>query len=332
VWEQHFGIGAIGLDDDFFELGGNSLLAARLLRAVQDLTGCALPLSALVQAPTVARLAALIEERGPLPSPTVVRMRAGTGRPLFLVHGLSGTVMECWTVVRSLRSERPVWGLQAHGLDGKEPPHRTVEAMAAAYLADLRAVQGAGPYSLSGFSFGGLVAYEMACWLVQQGERVEQLVLLDPYVPPELDWLSRAAERVQHAAQRFKRMSAVQARAYLQRRLIHAVLQAQARLGLGQPPRPSRGLGMPQAQEGVYDACSEALLRYRPQPYDGPVTFVHARDLLPGYLDPMPAWRHAIGSGLRVVEIPGEHLQLVSTHAAEVARAIDDALSPAVGI
>ncbi|MEX3937932.1 phosphopantetheine-binding protein, partial [Paraburkholderia phymatum] len=83
--------------DNFFELGGNSLLGARLLAEVRQSTGYTMPLATLVIAPTISRLAGIIEDRTSLPSsPILVPMRAGTGTPLFLVHGLSGSAMECW--------------------------------------------------------------------------------------------------------------------------------------------------------------------------------------------------------------------------------------------
>jgi acetoacetyl-CoA synthetase len=330
LWARHFGLAQVGPDDNFFELGGNSLLATRLLRAVQDLTGCALPLTALVQAPTVAQLARLIASHGPAPSPMLAPIREGEGTPLFLVHGLSGTVMECWSLVKAMHTTRPVWGLQARGLDGEQPPQRTVEQMATTYLAHLRTVQPRGPYALSGFSFGGLVAYEMAQQLVRAGEEVETLVLLDPYVRRDLGWLPRTAERTQHAARRFARMTPSQALAYVQGRLQHMALAARVQLGWSPPPRPSAGLGLPPAQELVYDALVDALAIYQPQPYAGPVLFVHAQDVLPGYLDPMPAWRRHVGRRLRVVELPGGHLELVSTHARRVAGLLDEALGTTV--
>ena len=147
-WEKLFGFAPIGRDDNFFELGGNSLLAARLLAQVNQLTGRTLPLAILLVAPTIGRLAAAIEGDAQLPSLAMpVPIRAGTGAPIFLVHGLSGSVMECWSLVGALNSPRPVYALQAQGLDGERPPQQRVEEIAASYIEQMRRVQANGPYA-----------------------------------------------------------------------------------------------------------------------------------------------------------------------------------------
>ncbi|HEY1227232.1 MAG TPA: alpha/beta fold hydrolase, partial [Ramlibacter sp.] len=231
LWARHFGLARVAPDDNFFALGGNSLLAARLLRDVRDLTGCSLPLSTLLQAPTVADLAAVVQARVPQPQSVLVRMRSGEGAPLFLVHGLSGTVMECWELVRALRTTRPVWGLQAPGVDGDAAPHRMVEDMAAAYVAQIRTVQHAGPYAICGFSFGGLVAYEMARQLAEAGETTVPLVLLDPYVRSSAGIAEQLTERGYRAARRLARMPLPGAWAWLRGRVRDARL-------FGAPPKP----------------------------------------------------------------------------------------------
>ena len=122
-WEKLFGFAPIALDENFFVIGGNSLLAARLLADVRPLIGRVLPLSILLVAPTIRLLAAMIEDATKLPSsPRAVLLRAGSGSALFLVHGLSGSVMGCWALVGALKSRRPVYGLQAQGLDGEHSP------------------------------------------------------------------------------------------------------------------------------------------------------------------------------------------------------------------
>jgi len=325
VWARHFGLEHVGPDDNFFELGGNSLLAARVLRDVQDLTGCSLPLSVFLQAPTVARLAAVVLAQVPRPSPVLVQMREGHGTPLFLVHGLSGTVMECWSLVQSLRTARPVWGLQAPGLDGEAPPYRLVEQMASAYVANIRTLQHGGPYAICGFSFGGLVAYEMARQLAAAGQAVDPLVLLDPYVHREMGTLRWAAERGYHATRRLLRMPAGLAWAALRGHV------RDFRLVGTLPRRPSAGLGLPALQAQVYDALSHSIGQYRPGPYEGAVLFVHAHELLRGQVSPMPAWRALLGQRMRVVDLPGEHLGLVGANAVQVAALLDEGLRAAGG-
>lgn len=319
LWARHFGLARVGPDDNFFELGGNSLLATRLLRDVAALTGCTLPLSALLQAPTVARLAAMIEARVPQPSPVLVCLREGRGAPLFLVHGVSGTVMECWNMVQALRTDRPVWGVQSPGLGGEAPPPRLVEEMAAAYVANIRTLQHRGPYAICGHSFGGLVAYEMARQIAEAGDTVDPLVLLDPYPHGTLAMGTRIVE----AIQRMARMPAGQAWTYMRTRTARV---------LGPPRRPSDGYNLSPSQARVWDALVGAIGQYRPQPYTaGPVLFVHALDKLPGHPDPVQTWRRLVGEQLRVVDLPGEHADLVGTQARRVAALLDEGLGPVRG-
>jgi acetoacetyl-CoA synthetase len=328
LWESHLGIACVRPQDNYFELGGNSLVAARLLRSLQDATGCALPLAALLHAPTPAALAQLVEQRGMEPVRGLVPMRAGTGTPLFLVHGLSGTIMECWGLVRALRTPRPVWGVQAHGIDGEQPPLRDVRAIASGYVNLLRAVQSVGPYALAGFSFGGVIAYEMAQQLANAGQGVEALVLIDPYVMRRVGTFTRTAERLLRGAGRLARLPVTRWPAFMAMKL--------RQLREGGPshdsgvPRAASVASLPPAQQLVYDAMCDALAAYDPpRNAAGRVVFLRADEPLEGYVDPMPAWRLAAGTDLGIVRVPGTHLDLVGENAARTAAVLDAALDEA---
>lgn len=328
LWRRHLGNASIGADDHFFELGGNSLLAAVLLAQVQAMTGRALPLAVMLQAPTVRQLVRLIEADAPAPvASTLVRMRAGTGHPLFLVHGLSGTVMECWSLVESLRDPRPVCGLQAHGVDGERLPQDRVVDMAASYVEAIRQEQPHGPYAVCGFSFGGAVALEIARQLTRAGEEVQTLCLLDTQVHRPLPRLVTLWVRSVRAARKWARLPAPQRRAYLAERVRRVFQEIR-----GQPSqgglRPAQWAAMSPAQQRVYDAMIEALEAYLPGPYDGsPIVYVRSRVPLEGYFNPMPVWRRVARAGLRVVDMPGAHLDLVRAHARHVAAVVDQALA-----
>jgi thioesterase domain-containing protein len=109
---------------------------------------------------------------------------SGSRPPFFCVHALFGSVFPYHHLALHLGREQPFFGLQARGLDGAQPPLETIEEMASTYLTAIRAVQPRGPYHLGGYSFGGLVAFEMAQQLVRQGERVAVLAMLGTGAPP----------------------------------------------------------------------------------------------------------------------------------------------------
>ena len=156
IWEASFGFAPIAVDDDFFELGGHSLLAMAIFGRIREQLGRNLPIVTLFHAPTIAALAAVLRAEREGCFACLVPVLKGEGRPLFLVHGLSGTVLELASLLQALRGGRPVSVLQAKGLDPDRESHmRVLKAMAVHYLAEIRAVQPSGPYALCGFSFGG---------------------------------------------------------------------------------------------------------------------------------------------------------------------------------
>jgi amino acid adenylation domain-containing protein len=193
LWRSVLDCRALGVHDDFFRSGGHSLLALRLLAAVQREFGRELAIGDLLRAPSVAQQAVLLAGApgGPAataPAGALVQLAAATPRarggrePLFLVHPVGGNVACYLELARQLDLGRPVYGLQAGPAS-----HSGIEAMAAAYLAAVREVQASGPYHLAGWSLGGVVAYEMAQQLRRAGEEVDFLGLIDSYTPALLE-------------------------------------------------------------------------------------------------------------------------------------------------
>jgi thioesterase domain-containing protein/acyl carrier protein len=174
----------IGVNDDFFELGGHSLMAVSIMAKTKDCFGRLLPLAALFTAPTVSDFAQLIADDEDRFQDIAVRIQAGGERPpIFAVPGAGGSVLSFRALSEALGSDQPFYGLQAVGLDGGMQPLGTVEATAAANVAAIRAIQPRGPYRLIGHSYGGVVAFEMARLLLEQGDEVADLALLDAVAP-----------------------------------------------------------------------------------------------------------------------------------------------------
>jgi len=183
LWCDLLGVAGIGVEDDFFELGGNSLIAVKLAAKIRADHGITLPLSVLFQARTITALARVIA-RGHEPtswSHIVPIQPQGRRTPLFCVHPGGGNVLGYQEFIAHLDPDQPVYGIQANGVVEGQTPHTSIHQMALVYIEAMREIQPSGPYYLGGESFGGLVAYEMAGQLVQAGERVAFLFIGDAW-------------------------------------------------------------------------------------------------------------------------------------------------------
>ena len=182
LWGEILKVDRVGIDDDFFAIGGHSLLAAKLFSRLDEHFGRSLRLGVLFSAPTVRSLAEYYRTSAGLKRDSVlVALRtSGTLRPLFAVPGIFGNVVGFADLARELGSEQPFYGLQSVGLDGAAAPLDSIEAMAKLYVNEIRSVQACGPYAIIGACFGATVAYEMARYLLEAGEEVAFLGLLSP--------------------------------------------------------------------------------------------------------------------------------------------------------
>lgn len=185
IWEETMGIRPIGITDNFFDLGGHSLLAVRLFAQIEKTFGKSLPLATLFQAATIEALAKMIREQNWLaPWSSLVPMQPhGDKPPLFYMHAGGGNLLVYRELTHSLGIEQPIYGLQPRGLDGKFDPFQTIEDMADYYLAQILTVQPDGPYYLAGLSTGGMIAFELAQRLRQQGKEVALLTMFDTIGP-----------------------------------------------------------------------------------------------------------------------------------------------------
>jgi FkbM family methyltransferase len=184
IWSDVLGVERIGRHDNFFEIGGHSLLAVRLLAKTNRYFGQMLPLAALFPGPNIAALAKMISsEEAPSFDILVPIQTNGDAPPVFAVPGVGGNVLSLRPLSKALGANQPFFGLQAVGLDGKRPPLDSVEQTAQANIAALKTIQPGGPYSLIGHSYGGVIAYEMARILLEKGEEISSLILLDSIAP-----------------------------------------------------------------------------------------------------------------------------------------------------
>ena len=326
LWEELLGIAPIGLDDDFFELGGNSLLSARLTAEIRRRTGRELPLATLFYAPTITLLAGVVEDGAwTSPSSRLVRLKAGDeSQPCFLVHSIAGTVLELWAVARNLSCGRAAYGIQARGVDLEQEPHASVEEMACDYIEAMRAAQPHGPYRLGGYSFGGLVALEMAQQLAAQGEALETVVLIDTDLHDrELafgEWLRSRAARARREVRALR--AAGRRWPYFLARARSAVDRAK---GLaGRAPQDAKLPNQPVALQRVRGALRRAFVEYRPRPYSGRLTLIRAAAPDPCRGTFLRGWSRLSGGRLNVLPCPGDHFSMIAEpNAAALAALLD---------
>src|SRR2546421_6257980 len=304
IWESVLGVAPLRPDDDFFDLGGTSLLAAQLLQAIHDRMGIELPLSTPVYARTPAAMAAVMDGPAGARVPTVVLLRRGAGGPpLFLVHSLWGDVITFRPVALALDTDRPIYGLQARGLDPSEEPQNRVEDMAAKYVDAARAVQPEGPSAIASYAPGGLIACGVARTLAARGDQVEWLGLIDPDVshhalPRLRRWLflaSRPLERVR---------TWIGARTRVAR-------YREARVPIWAALQPVGPELTPLARR-VQQAGWQAFHEYRPGEYGGSATFLASTTRDPGLCNPLPVWRRVVRGGLTVESLQASHGEIMS--------------------
>jgi pimeloyl-ACP methyl ester carboxylesterase/acyl carrier protein len=179
-------LGEAGADDDFFELGGDSLNAASLMTAIETRFGVWLAVSVILQATTPRKLADWIAGAQPkvLPPTVIPVQESGDGAALFVIPGRYGDVVYARQIAGAIGPTRPVYGIRAFGSGPGEAPIFGIPQMAAQYVSDLRSAQPKGPYILHGYCGGSFVAYEIAQQLRRAGEEVKGLIMIDP----PLDW------------------------------------------------------------------------------------------------------------------------------------------------
>jgi amino acid adenylation domain-containing protein len=315
IWERLLGVSPIGVRDSFFDLGGHSMLAVRMIAAIEGRTGRRLPLASLFQQPTIEHLARLLREPEICPpeSSLVVLQPQGQGTPLFVVHPAGGTVFCYQLLAEHLGRERPCYGLQAVGIDGSRPPHENVDQMVAHYVAAIRGAQPHGPYLLGGWSLGGNLSFAIARQLALQGEPIGLLALLDSgALPPdrepnEDDFLPIIMGLFPGddgmTLERLRQMQPQEHLEYFYQRAISAGIAM-----------PDLGLAAAGRIFDVFKGNLRAMWEYRPQPYPGKITLfasVEQPTTVDVARDPYLGWGAWAEGGVEVHRIPGRHLDVI---------------------
>ncbi len=311
IWERLLKVETVGIHDDFFSLGGHSLLAARMLLQIEGWFGCKLPHSVLVEHPTIHGLATYLRQSPKGKWPALVTIQAGAYQPpLFIAHGIGGSLLSFIELAAQLGPAQPVYGLQ---LPASIDEHQAeLGTLAENYLRQVRAVQPSGPYHFAGHSSGGLVVFEMACQLSEQGETMGLLALLDcdpdtgkSVYQPFRDWDSLKAS-FSRARVEFK-LREFGVRELLRRRIDYQRIKIKAWLA-GRSRRAGRTHGKVEA-EGY---LALALRDYELRPYPGNITLFVAQDEPGAKAEPANAWAGKVLGQCETRLIPGTHRTILN--------------------
>jgi acetoacetyl-CoA synthetase len=321
IWERVLQRSPIGVNDNFFDLGGDSLLAVNLFFEIEQAFGREMPPVMIYQAPTIAALAAELELPSASRLPALVLLKPGNSEtPIFIAHGLGGSVIDFYQLVKYIDSPQPIYGMQARGIDGVDEPFDRIEDLAQFYLNAIKEIQPHGPYYLVGYSLGGLVTLEMAQRLTQGGEQVALLALLESY--PYSKFLAfgqrlRLAARVaKHRAHTLRRLPLRDAVSYImlpsRRRFYFARIINSNGNGNSRSELPNGGVVSPTMQR-ARDTAYLALSRYQPRYYAGKIKFVRAGLLTDFPKDPVAVWAKLVEK-IECETVPGDHLGIVGVH------------------
>jgi thioesterase domain-containing protein len=209
LWEEILEIEGLGVEDDFFALGGTSLLSVKLFAEIAARFGSQLRLTAILEAPTVRRLALQVTSSATQKCGGVICLRRGGARSLFLVHDGFGETLLYLNLAKLLPSTMSIYGIEPKRLPGIPLAHASIEDMAAYYVDQIRSIQPRAPYLIGGMCAGGVIAYEMAACLQKQGEQVQLVTILDGATPQAL---KRTGRITRHRLSRLESAVAVAGR------------------------------------------------------------------------------------------------------------------------
>jgi len=316
IWRELLGVSSVGLDDNYFDLGGDSPLAVQLFAQIDKAFKVKLPLATLFEAPTIAELARILRrQKAPRSdwSPLVTIQPAGSRPPFFCVHGAGGHVLIYRDLSLHLGQDQPFYGLQAQGFDGKRPPLTQIEDMAALYVTEIQRAQPRGPYFIGGYCLGGTIAYEMAQQLRAQGEHVALLAMFDTmnwYNVPRPSFFGKRYYETQrllfHAANFVRLDSAGKAKFFWEKvKIFKSRIPVWRGKLLGKFVKDaglakSKSLMLGQ----VWELNDHAAFNYAPQPYPGSVTDFRPIKQYRMCNKPELKWDRLAQGGQKIVTLP----------------------------
>lgn len=295
IWESVLGLDEVGIDDDFFEIGGNSVLLLTVINQAGE-QGLSIDASAVYQSPTIAGIARdCAETRKPGPTKHLVCLQPqGEASPLFFFPAAVNRPDAFSAMAYHLGEARPVYFMSAPGNNNSEPPLSSIEELAELFIAEMKTVQAGGPYHIAGTCLGGVVALEVAQQLSRASDRLASFVIIDTLFPPMLDkpargnspgsYLQRMARQARNG--RLLRVVRAKARRWVQRRRSESRLQM------------------------VYDAHTVARANYQAEPYPGQIVLIQSAEGVRIRND--EGWKKVAMGGLICRDIDCPHPQILN--------------------
>jgi thioesterase domain-containing protein/acyl carrier protein len=310
IWEQVLDISNIGIDDSFFDLGGHSLKALQLFSEIKKIWHKKLLLAVLLESPTIAGLAKIIRT-GNIPSwsPVVLLRPSENNSPLFCVHPLGGNLFDYHTLSKILDIHRPIYGLQPRGIDGKQQPIERIEDMASYFIQSIQTIQPQGPYFIVGYSFGGIVAFDIARQLTERGEKVAFLGLVDIRCPVIAEVATPFNEWIDIQLDRLQKLTIREQLNYIYEKLFKPKSQAYRDEVVA--TLSDLDLFTPELVK-VLDCNVHAAKQYQPQVFAGKATLFWS-EYQDWYIKKYPTlgWGDLVADGLEIQRIPGNHTTLM---------------------
>lgn len=316
IWAEHLGLDSVGVYDDFFELGGHSMMAIQVLNQLEKETGKRLPLASLFEHSTVEAMTLMLEmDAKSITWDSLVAIKPhGNKMPLYIVHGAGLNVLFFNTLAKNMDPDQPVYGLQAKGLNGIDEPLEKIEDMASYYISEIVKHNPKGPYAIAGFSFGGIIAFEMAKQFKAMGKEVKMLAMFDTYAYQSNRYdstLKKIFNKTRYLSKQllytFTLFSEDPKRTieYKTEAIKRRFIQFYWKLKYGQDQNQAGFFGY---ANNIDVKNVEAWEKYVFTPYNGSIELFRAKKRT-FYMDDFEylGWKPFALKGIRIHEIPGEH-------------------------
>ena len=327
LWEEVLEQSPISIQDNFFDIGGHSLLAIQLFTRIEREFGQRVPIISIFRTPTIEGLAEVIRSGKVYDSPPVLipMQQNGTRPPFFCIHGFGGGVTGYYDLAQLMGEDQPFIGVQAKGIDSQETPHSDVVEMASYYLAAIRAAQPKGPYYLGGYCYGGVVAFEIARQLESLGEEIALLAVFEGYAPIRAEtriylkprYILNFIKNVPYWLHDFRQISGNQKVAR-----VTIALRFLGRSLFGVKNKSSWLVindavdnvdQIPEQYRALMEIHLNAMLQYTPHPIKSKLTLFRVRGLsLFRAFDPTMGWSRLTKSGVKIEFIDGAHFNITA--------------------